>query len=60
MNVSVKRNGTQIEYGRCGAHHVDCDPYVAELGAKHPITSQVVDKRKRHDQGANEQVGDGK
>jgi len=59
VNVSVERYGAQVEYGRCGAHHVDGGPYVAEFGAEHPVALQVVDQRERHDQRADEQVGDG-
>jgi len=59
VNVSVERYGAQVEYGRGGAHHVDGGPYVAEFGAEHPVALQVVDQRERHDQRADEQVGDG-
>lgn len=47
--VSVQRYGAQVEYGRGGAHDVDGDPYVAELGAEHPVALQVVDQSERHD-----------
>lgn len=59
MNVSVERYGAQIENGRGGAHHVNGDPNVTELGAKHPVALEVIDQRERHDQSADEQVGDG-
>lgn len=59
VNVSVQRYGAQVEYGRGGAHHVNGRPYVAKLGAEHPVALQVVDQRERHDQRADEQVRDG-
>lgn len=59
VNVSVERYGAQVQYGRGGAHDVDGGPYVAELGAEYPIAQQIVDQRERHDQRADEQVGDG-
>lgn len=54
MDVSVQRYSAQVQYGRGGAHHVDGDPYVTELGAEHPVPLEVVDQRERHDQRADE------
>lgn len=59
MNISVERNGAQVEYRRGGAHHIYGSPYVTELGTKHPVALQVVDQRERHDQCAHKQVSDG-
>lgn len=58
VNVSVERYGTQVEYGCGRAHHVYGCPYVAELGAEHPVALQVVYQRERHDQRSDKEVGD--
>lgn len=42
MNISVKRDGAEVEYGSCGAHDVTRYPRVAELLAKHPIPGEKL------------------
>lgn len=59
VDVPVQRNRAQIEYARRGAHHIECDPCVAETRPKDPVAQQVVHAGEGHHQRGDEEVSDG-
>lgn len=58
MDVSIERDGTQVQDAGRGAHHVERHPGVAELGPEHPIAEQIVHSGESHHQRGHEQIGD--
>lgn len=60
MDISVERDGAQIENRSGGAHHVKSDPRVAKLGPKYPVAKQVVHHCESHHKAGYEEVCDGK
>ena len=59
MNVSIQANGTEIEYGGCGAHDIEGYPDVAVPVAERPSLQQVIHQGKGHHQTRHEKVSDG-
>jgi len=60
MDVAVQRDGAQVQNGRSGAHHVECDPRVTELRSEHPVTQQIIHHSEGHHQAGHEEVRNGK
>ena len=58
MNISVQRNGAEVEDGCCGAHDVEGDPSVAELRTEHPVAKEIVYDSESHHQRCDEQIRD--
>lgn len=59
VDVSIERNGAEVEDARGGAHDVEGDPRVTELRPEHPVLQQVVHHCERHHQARDEEIRDG-
>ena len=49
VQVAIRRDGAQVQYRRCRAHHVGRHPESTYAGAENPAAHDVVSHREGHD-----------